>query len=33
MMSAKLDTVGLVKIKVFLNKGYGVISFLPYVTN
>ena len=26
MMSAKLATLGLLKIKVFWNKGYGVIS-------
>ena len=28
MMSAKMATLGLLKIKVFLNKGYDVI-FLP----
>ena len=27
MMSAKLATLGLLKIKIFWNKGYDVISF------
>ena len=33
MMSAKLATLGLLKIKVFLNKGYGVIIFVHGVIN
>ena len=33
MMSAKMATLGLVKIKVFLNKGYGVIISVYDVTN
>ena len=33
MMSAKLATLGLLKIKVFWNKGYGVIIFVHDVTN
>ena len=32
-MSAKLVTVGLLKIKVFLNKSYDVIVFVRNVTN
>ena len=28
MMSAKLATLGLLKIKVFWNKGYDVITFV-----
>ena len=33
MMSAKLATPGLLKIKIFWNKGYVVIIFDYYVTN
>ena len=33
MMSAKLATVGLLKIKAFWNKGYDVITFVCDVTN
>ena len=33
MMSAKLATVGLLKIKAFWNKGYGVITSVCDVTN
>ena len=33
MMSAKLASLGLLKIKVFWNKGYDVIILCPYVTN
>ena len=33
MMSAKLATVGLLKIKAFCNKGYDVITFVCDVTN
>ena len=33
MMSAKLATLGLLKIKIFQNKGYDVISFIHGVTN
>ena len=33
MMSAKLATLGLLKIKLFQNKGYDVISFIHGVTN
>ena len=33
MMSAKLATLGLLKINVFLNKGFGVIIFFHGVTN
>ena len=33
MMSAKLATLGLLKIKVFWNKGYDVITFVCDVTN
>ena len=32
MMSAKLDTPGLLKIKIFWNKGYDVIIFDCAVT-
>ena len=33
MMSAKLETLGLLKKKVFWNKGYDVIIFVHDVTN
>ena len=33
MMSAKLATLGLLKIKVFLKKGYDVIVFFHDVAN
>ena len=33
MMSAKMATLGLLKIKVFWNKGYDVIIFVHDVTN
>ena len=33
MMSAKLATLGLLKIKVFWNKGYDVIIFVYDVIN
>ena len=33
MMSAKLATLGLLKIKVFWNKGYDVIIYVYEVTN
>ena len=33
MMSANLATLGLLEIKVFWNKGYGVIIFVHDVTN
>ena len=33
MMSAKLATLGLLKIKVTWNKGYDVIIFIHDVTN
>ena len=33
MMSAKLATLGLFKIKIFWDKGYDVINFAPDVTN
>ena len=33
MMSIKLDTLGLFKIKVFRNKSYGVKIFIYDVTN
>ena len=33
MMSAKLASVGLIKIKVFGNKGYNVINSVHDVTN
>ena len=33
MMSAKLATLGLLKIKLFQNKGYDVISSVHNVTN
>ena len=33
MMSAKMATLGLLKIKVFWNKGYGVIISVYYVIN
>ena len=33
MMSAKLATLGFLKIKVFWNKGYDVILSVNYITN
>ena len=33
MLSAKMDTLGLLKVKVFLNKGYDVIFFVYDVIN
>ena len=33
MMSAKMATLGLLKIMVFSNKGYDVILFIHNVTN
>ena len=33
MMSAKIITPGLLKIRVFLNRGYDVIVFVYDVTN
>ena len=33
MMLAKMATLGLLKIKLFWNKGYDVIIFIPDVTN
>ena len=33
MMSTKLATLDLLKIKVFSNKSYNVIVFVNYVTN
>ena len=33
MMSAKMATLGLLKIKVFWNKGYDVINYVHEVTN
>ena len=33
MMSAKMVTLGLLKLKVFYNKGYDVIIFVHDVTN
>ena len=33
MMSAKMDTLGLLKIKVFRNKDYDVIIFVYDVIN
>ena len=33
MVSAKMATLGLLKIKVFLNKGYDVLIFAHDVTN
>ena len=33
MMSAKLATLNLLKIKIFRNKGYDVITFVYDVTN
>ena len=33
MMSAKLTTLGLLKIKIFLSKGYDVIIYVHDVTN
>ena len=33
IMSAKLATLGLLKMKVVWNKGYGVITFVHGVTN
>ena len=33
MMSAKMATPGLLKIMVFWNKGYDVISYVDDVTN
>ena len=32
MMSAKMATLHLLKIKTFLNKGYGIIIFIHDVT-
>ena len=32
MMSAKMDTLGLLKVKVFSNKCYDVVSHVDYVT-
>ena len=32
IMSAKLATLGLLKINLFWNKGYDVIIFLPVLT-
>ena len=31
MMSAKLATIGLLKIKIFSNKGYDIINFVHNV--
>ena len=33
MMTAKMATLGLLKMKVFLNKGYDVLIFAHDVTN
>ena len=33
MMSTKMATLGLLKTKVYWNKGYGVIIFVHDVTN
>ena len=33
MMSTKMATLGLLKTKVYWNKGYGVIIFVDDVTN
>ena len=33
MMSAEMATLGLLKIKVFKNKGYYIINTVPDVTN
>ena len=33
MMSAKMATLGLLKIKLFCNKGYGVITSVHDVTS
>ena len=33
MMSAKMATLGLLKIKIFWNKGYDVIIYVHDVTN
>ena len=33
MMSAKMATLGLLKIKTFWNKGYDVINYIHEVTN
>ena len=33
MMPAKITTPGLLKIRVFLNKGYDVIIFIYDITN
>ena len=33
MMSAKMATLGFLKIKVFINKGYDVIISVYYVIN
>ena len=33
MMSAKLATPCVLKIKIFWNKGYDVLTFVCYVTN
>ena len=32
MMSAKLATLGLLKLNIFQNKGYDVIIYVPDVT-
>ena len=33
MMSAKIATLGIIKIKLFWNKGYDVIIYIDGVTN
>ena len=33
MMSSKMASPGLLKIKVFLNKGYDVVTYVHDVTN
>ena len=33
MLSAKMATLGLVKIKIFRNRGYDIIIFVHDVTN
>ena len=33
IMSAKMATLGLLKVKVFWNKGYDVIIYVHHVTN
>ena len=33
MMSAKIATPGFLKIKAFLNKGYGILNSVDDVTN